>query len=66
LPQAKIAVVGELPLTVGPDSTSSFRIYVNVPRPALSGERNVYRFAFTDRANGKVVTHDAVFLGPGR
>jgi cytochrome c oxidase accessory protein FixG len=66
LPQAQVAVVGELPLTVAADSTGSFRVYVNVPRPALSGERSTYRFAFTDRATGKVVTHDAIFLGPGR
>jgi cytochrome c oxidase accessory protein FixG len=63
LPRAQLTVIGETPLAVARDSVGSFRIYVNAPR---AGERREFHFVLTDRATGKAVTHDAVFLGPGR
>ena len=63
LPQAQAMVIGETPLAVERDSVATFRIYVSAPR---GPERREFHFLLTDRATGKAVTHDAIFLGPGR
>jgi len=66
LTRPKVAAIGGETLSVEPDGQAAFRVYVKVPRSALKAERTPFRFVLTDRASGKVVTHDAIFVGPAR
>ncbi|MFQ5774362.1 MAG: cytochrome c oxidase accessory protein CcoG [Kiloniellaceae bacterium] len=71
LADARIGVVGdrggvEALLTVKPDRLASFRVFVTVPREALTDAATPVTFAVTDTADATRVTYDTVFRGPAR
>jgi cytochrome c oxidase accessory protein FixG len=55
-----------LTLTAEPDTVSTFRLYVTVPRSALRGESNSVTFEIEEHASREVARHDSVFIGPAK
>jgi cytochrome c oxidase accessory protein FixG len=51
-------------LAAAPDSVTTYRIYISVPRAALSGENASVSLKLTETATGRIRRHDTVFWGP--
>ncbi len=47
------------------DTVASYRIYVRVPRAAVTGKQMPLNFVLTDRATGESAIYRTVFRGPG-
>jgi cytochrome c oxidase accessory protein FixG len=50
--------------TANPDKLASYRVFVRVPRNALSSTSADITFVLTDKESGEVATYDSVFRGP--
>jgi polyferredoxin len=67
---ANLAVVGQegtgerVTLTAEPDSVATYKVYVTAPEAAIDGAREDMTFTLTDQ-EGRSVTHETVFRGPG-
>jgi len=71
LPGARLFVLnmGETPepvLTLGPDGVSAERVFVTVPRSAVTKESTDVRFVLRDPVSGDETHYDGIFRGPGR
>jgi cytochrome c oxidase accessory protein FixG len=52
-------------LGADPDSVTTHRIYIRVPRAALRGENASVWLELTEQATGQTTRHETVFWGPG-
>jgi hypothetical protein len=52
-------------LAAKPDSVTTYRIYISVPREVLSDENATFWLQLTDQATGHTTRHETVFWGPG-
>lgn len=71
LPGARIYVLnlGEKPeptLTLGPDAVTAERVFVTVPRGALTADSTDFRFVLRDPASGDEAHYGGIFRGPGK
>ncbi len=53
-------------LAAEPDSVATFRVYLTLPRAALTGESLPAIFALTDGARGETALRQTVFRGPAK
>ncbi len=54
----------DIRLETRPDSVATFKVYVTVPRAALSGETKAFTFRLRDAATGATTSHTTTFHGP--
>lgn len=52
-------------LAAAPDSVTTYRIYISVPRATLSKENASFRLRLTEQATGQATRHETVFWGSG-
>jgi polyferredoxin len=52
-------------LAAAPDSVTTYRIYISVPRATLSKENASFRLRLTEQATGQATHHETVFWGSG-
>jgi cytochrome c oxidase accessory protein FixG len=57
-PAAPIALAAE------PDSVTTYRIYISVPRAALSDKNATFWLKLTEPATGRTTGHETIFWGP--
>jgi polyferredoxin len=57
-------VASPILLAASPDSVTTHRIYVSVPRMALSGENANLWLRLTEQGTGQTTRHETVFWGP--
>ncbi len=65
---ARVNIVGAAAdgsLEARPDQVATYRVLVNLPPAALSGDTTEIAFQLTDRATGAAARHETVFKGPG-
>jgi len=71
IPGARVQVVGEdsdaatARLSVPGDTVGTFRIYVTVPRQAVTGTKTPLNFVLTDAEDGITVRNSTLFAAPG-
>jgi cytochrome c oxidase accessory protein FixG len=70
-PGATLAVIGQeaegvrqVELLANPDTVTSYRLFVTVPRAEVTDEVQPMRMVLSEQASGASVTHDTVFRGP--
>jgi cytochrome c oxidase accessory protein FixG len=69
---AGLSVIGQeqaaetVSLSAPPDGVGSHRVYLRLPRDAVTGESMGLTLVLTDTATGEASRHDAVFRGPRR
>ncbi len=70
-PGATLAVIGQegegarqAELSAGPDTVTSYRIFVTVPRDEITEDVQPMRMVLREQASGATVSHDTVFRGP--
>ncbi|WP_328702951.1 FixG Ig-like domain-containing protein [Arenibaculum pallidiluteum] len=72
LPGARLSLAGReeardvLVLAARPDAVSTSRVTLTVPRAALRAASTPVVFRIVSADTGEQVSHDSVFLGPGR
>ena len=68
-PQATFSVLGLTdgqPLAVAPDSIATYRIFVQMPRAAVTSESIDVGFVVRADGDGEIARYRSVFRGPGR
>lgn len=69
---AELAVIGQehatesVTLSAPPDGVGTHRVYLRLPRAAVTGESMDVTLLLTDVASGETTRHEAVFRGPKR
>ena len=56
----------EIHLEARPDTVATYRVYLTVPRDAISGEATTFVFRLRDTTTGSIVEQKAAFRGPAQ